>query len=154
VTNLTLSGLGALQYNSIDFLWIGDSISSDPAKISEHVVQFYQDLFSKKHSWRPRLDDLSFDAILESESSWLERAFEEEEVRNVVFAMKGDKAPGPDGFTMAFFQDCWEVVRLDIMEVFSDFHAREVFENSLNVSFITLIPKIPGAISLSMTFGP
>jgi len=31
---------------------------------------------------------------------------------------------------------------------FSDFHAREVFEKSLNVSFIALIPKLPGAISL------
>jgi hypothetical protein len=65
-----------------------------------------------------------------------------------VFALNGNKAPGPDGFTMAFFQACWEVLRLDIMDVFSDFHAREVFEKSLNVSFIALIPKIPGAFSL------
>jgi hypothetical protein len=136
------------RYNSIDSLLIGDSISSDPAEIGEHVVQFYQDLFSEKHNWRPRLDDLFFDANLESEASWLKRAFEEEEVRKVVFAMNGDKAPGPDGFTMAFFQACWEILRLDIMEVFSDFHAREVFEKSLNVSFIALIPKIPGALSL------
>jgi len=123
------------KYNSIDSLLIGDSISSDPAEIGEHVVQYYQDLFSEKHSWRPRLDDLSFDAILESEASWLERAFEEEEVRKVVFAMNGDKAPGPDGFTMAFFQACWEVLRLDIMEVFSDFHAREVFEKESECFF-------------------
>jgi hypothetical protein len=78
----------------------------------------------------------------------LERAFEEKEVRKVVFAMNGNKAPSPNGFTMAFFQACWKVLHLDIMEVFSDFHAREVFEKSLNVSFIALIPKIPGAISL------
>jgi len=57
------------RYNSIDSLLIGDSISSNPAEIGEHVVQFYQDLFSEKHRWRPRLDDLSFDAILESEAS-------------------------------------------------------------------------------------
>jgi hypothetical protein len=93
------------RYNSIDSLLIGDSISSNPAEIGEHVVQFYQDLFSEKHRWRPWLDDLSFDAFLESEASWLERAFEEE-VRKVVFAMNGDKALGPDGFTMAFFQAC------------------------------------------------
>jgi hypothetical protein len=78
----------------------------------------------------------------------LERAFEEEEVRNVVFAMNCGKAPGPNGFTMAFFQACWEVLHLDIIEVFYDFHAREMFEKSSNVSFIALIPKIPGAISL------
>jgi hypothetical protein len=52
------------------------------------VVQYYQTLFSEKHSWRPLLDDLSFDTILESEASWLERPFEEEEARKVVFTLK------------------------------------------------------------------
>jgi len=62
--------------------------------------------------------------------------------------MNGDKAPGPDGFSMAFFQTCWDVLSLDIMKVFHDFHVRGWFEKSLNASFISLIPKAPGAISL------
>jgi hypothetical protein len=33
----------------------------------------------------------------------MERDFEEEEVRKVVLAVDGDKAPGPNGFSMAFF---------------------------------------------------
>jgi hypothetical protein len=49
------------------------------------------------------VDGISFDSILESEASWLERAFKEEEVRRVVLTMNGDKAPGPEGFCMAFF---------------------------------------------------
>jgi hypothetical protein len=52
---------------------------------------------------------------MESEARWLERAFEEEEVRKVVLAMNGDKAPGPDGFSMVFFQTCWDVLSCDIM---------------------------------------
>jgi hypothetical protein len=42
---------------------------------------------------------------------------------------------------MAFLQACWEVLRADIMKVFTEFHARGKFELSLNTSFITLIPK-------------
>lgn len=34
------------------------------------------------------------------------------------------------------------------MEVFKDFHDGGVFEKSLNASFISLIPKVPGAIAL------
>jgi hypothetical protein len=34
------------------------------------------------------------------------------------------------------------------MEVFSDFHGGGLFEKSINTSFISLIPKIPGAIDL------
>ena len=53
--------------------------------------------------------------------------------------MEGDKAPGPDGFTMAFFQKCWSVVKKDIMDVFDYFHLHSVFERSMNASFLTLI---------------
>jgi hypothetical protein len=136
------------RYNSIDSLLIGDTISSNQSDIGEYVVQFYQKLFSELCPWRPMVDGLSFDSILEFEASWLERAFEEEEVRNVVSAMNGDKAPGLDGFSMAFFQACWDVLSSDILAVFHDFHARGWFEKSLNASFISLIPKVPGAISL------
>jgi len=47
------------------------------------------------------VDGISFDSILESEARWLERAFEE--IRKVVSAMNGDKAPALDSFSMAFF---------------------------------------------------
>lgn len=38
--------------------------------------------------------------------------------------MAGDKAPGPDGFTIALFQKCWDIVRADLMKVLKEF-----FEN-------------------------
>ena len=75
----------------------------------------------------------------------MEREFEEEEVRKVVLAMEGDKAPGLDGFPIAFFQVCWEVVKEDIMKIFREFHTEGKFEASLNPTFISLIPKFPGA---------
>jgi hypothetical protein len=40
------------------------------------------------------------------EASSLEHPFEEREVLEVVKGMNRDKAPSPDGFSMAFFQDC------------------------------------------------
>jgi hypothetical protein len=44
------------------------------------------------------------------EASWLELPFEEMEVLEVVKGMNRDKTPSPpDGFPMAFFQDCWDV---------------------------------------------
>jgi hypothetical protein len=39
----------------------------------------------------------------------------------VVLATNGDKAPSPDGFSMAFFQAYWDVLSLDIIEVFLTF---------------------------------
>jgi hypothetical protein len=68
--------------------------------------------------------------------------------RKVVSTMVRDKAPSPDGFSMAFFKECWDVLRGVIMEVFQVFHDGDFFEKSIDASFISLIPKVPGAIAL------
>jgi hypothetical protein len=70
------------------------------------------------------MDNQAFSSIDEEEKVWLERDFEEMEVWEVVKGMEGDKAPGLDGFTVAFYQSCWAVVKQDVMAVFSEFHRR------------------------------
>ena len=114
-------------------------------EISEHIVKYYQKMSEEQCQWRLRVDGLVFDQILDHEVGWLEREFEEEEVRQVVMAMEGDKASGPDCFSIAFFQVCWEVVKEDIMKIFREFHVEGKFEASLNSTFISLIPIISGA---------
>ena len=59
--------------------------------------------------------------------------------------MDGDKAPGPDGFYMAFSQECWGVIKGDFMVVFTEFHDQGEFVKSINSTFIALIPKVHGA---------
>jgi hypothetical protein len=44
------------------------------------------------------VDGLPFHSFGEEEAIWLERAFEEREVYEVVKDMNGDKALGPNGF--------------------------------------------------------
>ena len=62
--------------------------------------------------------------------------------------MEGDKTPGLDGFTMAFFQKCC-VVENDVMDFFFYyFHRHSVFEWSMNASFITLILKKCNAVNI------
>jgi len=55
----------------------------------------------------------------------------------VMKALNCEKALGPNGFTMGFFQVCWEVLKVNIMNVFHDFHARGMFEKtSIPPSFL------------------
>jgi hypothetical protein len=136
------------RFNSIESLSVNGSVSSDQPIIRDYAAQFYETLFAELYSWRPRLDDLAFDSIDAVEASSLEHPFEEREVLEVVKGMNRDKAPGPDGFSMAFFQDCWDVIKSDIMGVFQDFHAHSKFVKSLNATFIALILKKSGAIDL------
>jgi hypothetical protein len=47
------------------------------------------------------VDALYFSPIDAEKGTWLEREFEEQEVWEVVCNLNGDKALGPNGFTMA-----------------------------------------------------
>jgi hypothetical protein len=131
--------------NSIESLIVDGTPTSDSTNIRDHIVTFYESLFSEPLSWRPQLDNLEFDSLNVEEASSLEDPFEEREVREVIKGMDRDKAPGPDGFTLAFFQDCWEVVKGDFMAVFEEFYARGKFVKNINSTFISLIPKTQGA---------
>lgn len=51
------------------------------------------------------------------------------------------KAPGLDGFSMVFFQSCWDVLKEDLMKVFLEFFLVGKLEENLNTTFIALIPK-------------
>lgn len=51
----------------------------------------------------------------------LEIQFSEDEIKKTVFNSDGSKASGPDGFTMAFYQSCWDTVNEDLVKVFSEF---------------------------------
>ena len=76
-------------------------------------------------SLSPHPDVLNFPKISDDKAGWLVRPFDDVEVFGVVKDFEGDKAPGPDGFPMAFFQACWDVIKLDLMEIFQVF-LREV----------------------------
>ncbi len=91
------------------------------------------------------LDGIQFTSISEEEAAWLDRPFEESEIVHVVQGCNGDKASSPDGFSLAFFQQCWGVVRNDMLAFCYEFHEYCSFERSLNATFISLIPKKHGA---------
>ena len=112
------------------------------------MVNFYQSLYIESNTRRPSMDGLEFARIKEDEQLDLERDFSKEEVVKVLQEMEGDKAPGPNGFTMTFFLKCWNVVEKDVMAFFDHFHRSSVFERSLNASFLSLIPKKNNALNI------
>ncbi|RVW36770.1 Transposon TX1 uncharacterized 149 kDa protein [Vitis vinifera] len=52
-----------------------------------------------------------------------------------------DKASGLDGFTIAVFQDYWDVIKEDLVRVFAEFHNSGIINQNTNASFIVLLPK-------------
>ena len=78
----------------------------------------------------------------------LEVLFFEVEVFKVLLDLNGDKAPGPDDFSLDFWQFNWDFVKDEVIGVFWEFHEHGRFVKSLNASFLVLIPKKGGAEDL------
>jgi hypothetical protein len=136
------------RYNYMDKVEVDGVVFEEESEIREKVVHFYESLYQETETWRPTVDGLEFEMITENESAVLERQFDKEEVLQVVKDLQGDKAPGPDGFTMAFFQKCWSVLEADVMGFFDEVYHYCKFERSLNASFIALIPKKQNASNI------
>jgi len=69
-----------------------------------------------------------------------------EEVHEAINDMPSDKAPGPDGFTGAFFKKCWDVIKFDMIRVIHQFDSLHTSSlHWLNSANIVLLPKKEGA---------
>jgi hypothetical protein len=71
--------------------------------------------------------------------------FTEYEVREVIFQMEYNKAPGPDAFPTEFYQVFRGMIKEDLLALFLEFHKETLDLFSLNFRIITLIPKIENA---------
>jgi hypothetical protein len=105
---------------------------------------FYKGLFGEPEqssfSLNPeRTKDIS--QVSQDENNLLIVPFTEDEIKSVVFKMEHNKAPGPDGFPVEFYQKFWDVIKEDLISIFHELHSRDLPLFSLNFGVITLIPK-------------
>ena len=107
------------------------------------MVGAFRNLYSEEGGRRPSIDGLAFMGLDSSEAERLELPFSEEEVFAALSDLGKDKALGPDGFTMTFWLFRWDVVKVEVLGVFSDFHegGGGRFVNSMNATFLVLAPK-------------
>jgi len=67
------------------------------------------------------------------------------EIKEAMFSLKRNKAPGPDGYPADFFKKTWDIVGQDVIATILNFFHSGKLLKSVNVTAITLIPKIANA---------
>ncbi|MFS8023979.1 putative RNA-directed DNA polymerase [Helianthus anomalus] len=75
--------------------------------------------------------------------------FSEMEVWRALKSCDGNKAPGPDGFSLKFFKCFWKDFKNSLMDVMKDFHHNGVISKGCNSSFVALILKSKDPRSLA-----
>jgi hypothetical protein len=79
--------------------------------------------------------------VSSEENDILTSIFTEQEVKTAIFQMEHNKEPGPDGFPVEFYQVFGEIIKIDLMALFHEFHKGDLPLFSLNFHIITLLPK-------------
>lgn len=78
-------------------------------QIYSHATTYYKSLFGPGEGNAFDLDDSiwsSMDKVSELENQVLIKPFEEDEIKNALFQMEKNKAAGPDGIPIEFYQSC------------------------------------------------
>ena len=90
--------------NSLDRIKIDGVWLLEEQEVREGVANAYQQMLSEDSRWKADIGRLQLDQISQQEAENLEIPFSENEIQSALMEMNGDKAPGPNGFTMAFWQ--------------------------------------------------
>jgi retron-type reverse transcriptase len=76
----------------------------------------------------------------------LEKDITEEEIHKAVMELHPEKAPGPDGYTWAFFKVYWDIIQTDLVAAIKDIFALWAgCWNLLKSAHVVLIEKKAGA---------
>ena len=125
----------------------GELIEGDE-NLLKHASEYYSELFGPVPQHDIHMDCSIWNntfKLSETDNDALCRPFSETEIKASLFQMEKNKAPGPDKIPIEFFQKCWNIVRLDVIQLFDDFYNNKIDISRLNYGIITLLPKVKEA---------
>lgn len=125
----------------------GAQIEGDE-NLLKHATEYYTNLFGPEKEHNIHIDQSIWDEIeklSDVENDGLCKPFSKDEIKTALFQMERNKAAGPDKISIEFYQTCWEMVKDDIVQLFSEFHEGKVNISRINYGIITLLPKVSDA---------
>ncbi|MCH97677.1 CNGC5-like protein [Trifolium medium] len=117
-------------------------------ELCEVALNYFNQLFKSNPAMHDPVLSLITPKITQEDNDKLVMPITREELKESLFQMHPDKAPGPDGFNPAFYQHFWELCGNDIFEAAQEWLERGYFPSSLNETNICLIPKCENPTSM------
>ncbi|XP_057803038.1 uncharacterized protein LOC131018330 [Salvia miltiorrhiza] len=112
--------------------------------IEQHIIHHFSTLFSDDGS--VTAEQIEIDALIqpkvsETQNRLLTMIPDEGEIAAAVFDMDANSAPGPDGFSGMFFEKCWQIIKVDVIQAVQRFFSHSYLPSGCNASTMILIPK-------------
>ena len=117
--------------------WIAEDIGVEKVE-----VDYFEELFTTTSP--TEFDDFLTEVtpgLTPQMNQRLLRLATEDDVREALFMMHPEKAPGPDGMTALFFQHSWHIIKKDLVDMVNNFLVSGIMDPRLNITNICMIPK-------------
>jgi hypothetical protein len=137
--------------NQITSLRNGEVFLNRPDDVNAHIVNHFTSLFNSQD---PDIDNGLVDEVIpnlitDRVNSMLTRIPTSVEIKNTVFSLNKDSAPGPGGFGAVFFQTYWDIIQLDVINAVIQFFTSGWILPNFNSNTLVLIPKNENADSVN-----
>eukprot|EP00253_Pinus_taeda_P002372 PITA_02372 len=117
----------------------------EQAEIEQVLIDHHKGILSEPQADRMRaIQEICLaipHLVTEDQNKALMRVVTLEEIEETVKAMKKGTAPGPDGFTVDFYQAGWHFLGKEILELVEESRMNQKVWPAINSTFYALIPK-------------
>ncbi|KAL2247994.1 UNVERIFIED_CONTAM: hypothetical protein Sindi_2651700 [Sesamum indicum] len=129
------------------------STHTDPEEVINEFITYYQNLLGGDRR-RARIDirflrPWARHIWSNEESTALLLPFTPANVKQAVFDIAKDKAPGPDGYSSGFFKAAWPIVGQEVSSAVLDFFNTGRLLKQINTTLLALIPKVHSPMTVS-----
>nr|XP_043615904.1 uncharacterized protein LOC122587803 [Erigeron canadensis] len=128
------------QKSKIDWLATGGNVSKTFVQHYEKFLGIQGDV-----SLQPA-PDLFTKVLNRNTALKMIREVSDTEIKDAMFSIFDIKAPGPDGFSSAFFKKAWSIVGKEVSLAIHDFFKKGKLLKELNHTILALIPKNQGGL--------
>jgi hypothetical protein len=118
-------------------------LTTSISEVGEEFIRYYRELLgTSKHTTSINVKvALSGPCINAGSHSFLLAPVSNDSIKEALFSIGNDKAPGPDGYLSLFFKTAWDMVGNDLCAAIRDFFVSGRLLKQVNHSVIALMPK-------------
>ncbi|GKD26194.1 hypothetical protein Tco_1232408 [Tanacetum coccineum] len=136
--------------NRIDSVTASNGVCVDGDQVSLAFINHYTEFLGQQGVISDfNSIDLFSKQLSNDVANYMIHGMFDQEIREAIFYMGDNKAPGPDGYSIAFFKEAWDIIEADVTKAIKEFFINGVLLKELNHTIIALILKVTNPMRIN-----
>ncbi|GKB37586.1 hypothetical protein Tco_0882528 [Tanacetum coccineum] len=111
-------------------------------QVADQFVKHFKNFLGRKVDVQSMdLESLNCQTVGDDDAEYMIKSVTDLEIKDALFDICDNKAPGPDGYLAKFYKSAWTVVGKEVCEAVKEFFRNGEMLGEVNATLITLVPK-------------